>query len=114
MGTGRLFAPLVQWFVVDLISPLRIPWNTSGRKQTPRARGSASASASGARRSGATTFRGGGGDGPRAATKIAAQPDGVAKAVDGLKGELATATETGMKKLESGCHAFGENTSLVP
>lgn len=74
------------------------------------------ASATGARRNGNTGSRGGGGgggDGARTATKKAVQADGVAKVVNGLKGELAAAAETAMEKLEAGCDAFGEWTKLV-
>lgn len=86
-------------------------------QQTSRARAGASAAA-GARRTGGSSSRGGsggggGGDGARPATKQAVQANGAAKVVHGLKVELATATETGMEKLEAGCDEFGEGRELV-
>lgn len=106
------------WFVV-LSSPaygrytsldLRIQYLTAYHKQTSRAR--SGASATGARRTGTTASRGGGANGARTAAKKSAQAGAVAKVVRDLKGELGTALEAAMEKLEAGCDGFGEGTKL--
>eukprot|EP00903_Cladosiphon_okamuranus_P016304 g15036.t1 len=76
----------------------------SARQQTSKARGGAFAS--GARLNGTTTSRGSGGGGGLAEVKKAVQADGVSEVVSGLKGELTTAAETGIEKVEAECDAF--------
>lgn len=49
----------------------------------------------------------GGGSG-RTATNNAVQADGVVKIMKGLKGDLETAMQRAMEKVEAECGAFGE------
>eukprot|EP00752_Nemacystus_decipiens_P012456 g11036.t2 len=77
------------------------------QKQSSRATGGASAKE--ARHTGGVSSYGGGDDGVggRMATKKAVQQsDSSAKVLQGLKGELAAALETGMENLKSGCDEF--------
>eukprot|EP00752_Nemacystus_decipiens_P012455 g11036.t1 len=76
-------------------------------RQSSRATGGASAKE--ARHTGGVSSYGGGDDGVggRMATKKAVQQsDSSAKVLQGLKGELAAALETGMENLKSGCDEF--------